>query len=517
MIEYEDKILLDEILVNCRHSVEVMAKTFFPERFYAPFSSIHRRIFDIVDDKSTRKSVVAAPRGFGKTSIVGLALAAQAILFRTAKFIVYVSNSATVAEMQTENLKTELLANTDIRKLFPDIRADKYEGVDEQFSKKAWVANGETLVLPRGSGQQVRGLLFRDSRPDLIIVDDLEDKETIGSEEVRAKRKEWFFSDLCKSVSQFGGSQSAAWRIVYIDTLKHELSLLAELLELPDWKSLRLSVCSDGFESLAPEFISTADIQQMVQEHRDAGTLDLFYSEYMNMAIAKEDATFRPEYFQHYNETDDDFLERMKSGHIESIVIGDPAKVAKMHSADSAVVGWGLDLDSNDMYVRDIRAGKMHPDEFYDAALDMAISLGARAIGLEVTSLNEFIVYPFKTRMLQRGLNFELIELKARAGTGEYAGKGKGKSGRIAALAPFYRKGQIKHNRRVCGVLETQLLSFPRSKRWDVMDAAAYVVEMMEMGGRYFSYKNAAQTPEDIEKEYAELEYDTPLDGWQVI
>jgi hypothetical protein len=119
--------------------------------------------------------------------------------------------------------------------------------------------------------------------------------------------------------------------------------------------------------------------------------------------------------------------------------------------------------------------------------------------------------------MLQRGLNFELIELKARAGTGEYAGKGKGKSGRIAALAPFYRKGQIKHNRRVCGVLETQLLSFPRSKRWDVMDAAAYVVEMMEMGGRYFSYKNAAQTPEDIEKEYAELEYDTPLDGWQVI
>jgi len=85
------------------------AKTFFPERFELPFAEeVHGKIFDLIDGPAN-KVAIAAPRGWGKTSIVALALMARYIIFRLCPFIVYINKSETAAIMQTENLKRELL------------------------------------------------------------------------------------------------------------------------------------------------------------------------------------------------------------------------------------------------------------------------------------------------------------------------------------------------------------------------------------------------------------------------
>jgi len=130
--------------------------------------------------------------------------------------------------------------------------------------------------------------------------------------------------------------------------------------------------------------------------------------------------------------------------------------------------------------------------------------------GVEVTSLNEFIVQPIKNEMMKRGQMMELIELKARGQAGR---AGKGKEDRIAALVPYYRQGYIFHNEACCGGLEAQLLSFPRSKLWDIMDATAYVVEMLELGNRYFEPPDF----EDSEDEYKELyeECEPTTEDWR--
>jgi hypothetical protein len=515
MIDRELTDELKDVLVECFDDTAKFAKYFFPDRFSAPFSNLHNEIFKLIDGRDKRV-VIAAPRGLGKTSIVGLALAAKAILFRQAHFIVYVSNSATSAEAQTENLKRELLSNKMIRRVFGDIRITPNEDLDEQFSRKAWVAYGDCMILPRGSGQQVRGSLFKNYRPDLIIIDDLEDTETIENEIIRKSRKEWFFGDLLKCVS----TTSIDWRIVYIDTLKHQDALLQELLDLKAWGSTRLSICDDNYKSLAPSFVSDEQIAEEVEDHRSSGTLDVFYRERRNIAISTEDASFRADYFKYYEESDNWF----RDVKLENVVLIDPAKTAKLSSADSAIVGWGFDPVGGRLFVRDIVAGKLHPEQLYDEALKMAVRLNARVVGIEVTSLNEFVTYPFRTAMLQRGANFELIELKARGGSGQYAQGGRGKEGRIAALVPFYRQGQVYHNKACCGMLETQLLGFPRSKRWDVMDAAAYIVEILDMGLRYFD------RPEDVspngepwkdnEHEYVDMYGDErlePLGSWQTM
>ena len=504
-----------DILYQCSISTRMTAKTFFPERFWAPFAeNIHGEIFQRVDN-NRNKVVMAAPRGWGKTSIVALALMARYIMFRLCPFIVYINKSETSAIMQTENLKRELMSNKTIRAFFGPVktRLAKDNEIEEQFSKKAWVAY-DSFILPRGAGQQVRGVLFKNDRPGLIVIDDLEDKKKVMNPDLRAELKTWLYADVLEAVPQLHMN----WKVIYIDTLKHEDALLQHLLGSSDWDGIRLESCDDNLKSAAPHFVPDSVISAKWDAAVEAGETDTFYQEHRNLPISSKDSAFRSDYFRYYNlppekhgsERDIKLLdaEVQLDQNIETVVILDPAKTVKIHSAESARVGIGIDLNNSRLFIRDIISAKMYPDEIYDNLFGMARMLGAKVIGVEDTSLNEFIRQPLKNEMFKRGSFYELIWLKARGGTK--------KELRVRELVPYYRGGYIYHNASCSTIrrLEQQLLMFPRSALWDIMDAEAYVIEMLELGERYFSPRD---NPEDSEAEYKELTYEEPVSNWRQV
>jgi len=505
-----------DILDLCAVSTRMTAKTFFPERFYLPFAEqIHEEIFKLIDGPD-QKVAIAAPRGWGKTSVVGLALMARWILFRHAGFICYINKSHDAASLQTENLRREMVTNRAVRHFFGDFKqrdVNKSE-FDEVFSKKAWVAF-DTLIWPRGAGQQVRGVLFKNDRPGLIVIDDLEDPDRIENDDIRKGWYEWLYADVIKAVPRIG-PHVKDYKIVYIDTLKHEDSVLQKLLESPEWKSVRLEACDDDFKSTAPDFMSDEEIMKEWNEHVAAGQTDVFFRELRNLPISTKDAAFRQDYFKYYNlplehrKAEDDLQKTdadiQQDRNIETVVLLDPAKTVKIHSAESAIIGVGIDLNNARLYIRDAISEKMYPDEIYDAMFGMGIRLDAKVLGIEETSLNEFIKQPIKNEMFRRGSFFELIWLKARGGMK--------KELRVKELVPYYRGGYIYHNASCVTMakLEQQLLMFPRSRLWDLMDCLAYIIEMLELGERYFSPK---EDPGDVEAEYKELEYDEPISNWR--
>lgn len=479
------------ILQRCVLSTGTFAKTLFPENFTRPFISLHNEIFKLIDDPKLQKVAIAAPRGWGKTSVVNLAYPAKKILFQEKNFIVPVSCTATQAIMQGENLKRELLTNQRIQYFFGNLRSDS-------FAKDSWITASDIMVLPRGAGQQVRGILFHGSRPDLFIVDDLEDSEAVKSDEQRKKLKEWFFADLLNSVDK----SKKDWKIVVIGTILHEDSLLNNLLEDPTWATLKIELCDDNYHSNWPDFMSDDDIRAMAESYAAQGLLHVFAMEFRNTVIPG-DAPFQQKFFKYYSERK---KKLNKERSVESIVIVDPAKTANMSSAYSAIVGLGVNTGANLIYVRDIINERLHPEEIYEQSFEMCKRLNARVLGVEVTGLNEFVTYPFQTWITKNGLNVEFVELKARGGRAAVA-----KEDRVKALVPFYRRGLILHNEDggICSPLENQLISFPRSKYWDVMDATAYVVEMLELGERFFS------PMEDVADDYGEDDEDKFLD-WRI-
>jgi|ADurb_Ile_03_Slu_FD_contig_121_94962_length_10970_multi_4_in_0_out_0_6 hypothetical protein len=489
---------IKEIMAQCCLSTKMTAISLFPDRFYLPFSPMHELIFDLLDDDGKQQVAIAAPRGFGKTSIIQLAYPAKRMLFREKKFIVPVSSTATHAIMQAENLKRELQANRAIKKIFGPVKARNLD-YETAFSKEMWETSYGTTVLPRGSGQQVRGIIVGNSRPDLIIVDDLEDPEHIDSEDYRTKTKEWFFADLCNAVNR----SSDKWKIIFIGTVLHQDSLLINLLEDPAWASVRLELFDDNYKSNWPEFLPDNKVLAMVEDFRRRGLLDTLFREYKNLPISKEDAAFRQEMFKPYDDSRD------MNRKIETVIIIDPAKTVKLWSAESAIIAVGIDVVKHHVYVREVLAEKLHPNQLYEEAFNMADRYGARVIGLEVTSLNEFITYPFKNEMIKRGRFYELVELKPR----------EKKENRIKALVPFYRAGYVFHSRST-GItqLEEQLLTFPKCKRWDAIDALAYIVEMLEMGDRFFvSDKSDDEVDESEYEELYDPEDVKPIGDWRVV
>jgi len=463
---YDREVIVDR-LSKLKCDKAELYRYLFPDMFRIPFSDIHADMFSLLK-KPGKKKILLAPRGIGKTSFAK-ALCMEAILFAEKKFIVYIGSSTTLAEMQTENIKHMLLGSKELKDMFGDVRIDTGEatGIDSEFSRRAWVAFGRTMILPRGCGQRVRGINWRNRRPDLIIFDDIEDRKLIRSEDNRAENLKWLHGDVLQSVSYADNN----FDIVYIDTLKHQDALVVGLMEMLGWASIKLEICGDDYKSKAPSFMSDDQIQELVESYQEAGQLDVFFQEFRNIPISPVTASFKREYFKYFGEDD------IKNPFLETVILVDPARSVTPQAAESAIVGVSVDIQANKIFVRDVVAGKMYPDDMYDEIFSMALRLNAHVIGIEVTGLSEFITYPFKNEIVRRGASVELVELNAR---------GK-KEERIAALIPLYRRGLIYHEKASTHQLEQQLLSFPLSKRFDIMDALAYVVEMFDVGGRFFT------------------------------
>jgi hypothetical protein len=487
---------------------DLLASCYGPERFFRPFDKeMHGRIFDLLDNSDNPLKAIAAPRGTGKTSIINLLLPAKSILFQEYNYIVPVSCTSDLAMQQSENLKSELMANEMIVSLYGELASDN-------FSKKQWVIDIDgnvTCVMPRGAGQQIRGLLYRNSRPNLILVDDLEDPEKMDSEEQRAKKKEWFYADLLNCVDRGVGGD---WQVIMLGTILHQDSLLVDVLENKDWDTVTLELCDDDLNSYCPNFMPTSKVKELYEEYESAGKVDTFFREYKNDPVPRgEHATFPQSVFRHYEPEEIDLNHHRN---VENVVVVDPAKTANIRSADTAIVGWGINLKENAVYVRDIDHGKMHFDEIIDRTISMVQRVNANVLGIEVTSLHEFITHPIKNELIRRGVHVEVIELHARGGDNE-----RGKVKRIRSLAPYYRQGQIFHNPHSCKVLERQLMSFPVSKYWDVMDAFGYMPEILEIGERFMQpYDGEDETAETVELEYRELElegYDMPLYDFNIV
>lgn len=507
---------LAEILAECKGSRKKFLTAFFPNRFELPFSSkIHDPLFEVLDDPSVTRLVIKAPRGCGKTSLVKLGEGAYNICYGEIDFCFYVSDTHNFAVEQTEDIKYELTSNGLVKSVFGEFKSGRW-------SKDSWVTKPTKaspygiMIVPRGSGSQVRGWNFRGLRPNSIIIDDYENSESVRNPDQRRKLLEWLYSDLFESVD------TAKWnRIILIGTLLHEDAALEHVIEDSKFTALELSACTSNFVSNWEEKWSTKEIKEEIAAKKQAGLAGLFYREKMGVPVPLEEAMFSSDNIRYYNsmEKNDRTLDLSdadlaKDHKLDNVVLLDPAKTAEIYSCYTGLIGCAVDRDKSRIYVRDVKKLRVLPDEMYYETFEMAKRLNALTIGYEHTSLNEFITQPITNYMMQRGKIYHLEALEARGH----------KEDRIASLLSYFRNGQIYFNYEVAHPLIEQLLSYPYSREWDLMDAFAYIVILLEKGGKYFlplmEGNDSYDSKKTVNEEYNDLLLDDfsnrPLRDWRM-
>ncbi|MCX5656717.1 MAG: hypothetical protein NTZ48_00540 [Candidatus Omnitrophica bacterium] len=205
------------------------AKYYMPHYLKLNPSKSHHEIYDLLADIMARRDkrlAIAAPRGFGKSTLITLFYIIYAICYCRERFIVILSDTASQAEQILENIKKELTENEKIRMDFPEVFEKDGRPKPPRWRQDQIETLNGVKVFALGSGQKIRGRKFGKDRPTLVIADDIETSDNVSSEQARSKIKEWF----TKSVLMVGDDNT---NFIFLGTLYHPLCLLREYLN-PD-------------------------------------------------------------------------------------------------------------------------------------------------------------------------------------------------------------------------------------------------------------------------------------------
>jgi hypothetical protein len=229
-VEALDQAGRDERVAGARRDFHFFRRTYLPHYYRIEERSdlqewLERIYHRIVTEPRGLKFAAAAPRGFGKSTDVALAFLLWVIVFHLKHFITLFSDAVELTEVHIEALKAELEENPRLRQDFPDAC-----GVGPVWKVGDIVTAGGVRVKGYGSGKRVRGVKHGTHRPDLAVIDDLENDENVRSPRQRDKLEEW----LDSAVDNLGGVEGDL-DIVYIGTVLHRDSVLARKLKLAFW------------------------------------------------------------------------------------------------------------------------------------------------------------------------------------------------------------------------------------------------------------------------------------------
>ena len=126
-----------------------------------------------------------------------------------------------------EAIKAELEFNPRLLCDFPEA-----SGQGRVWQAATIVTANDAKVQVAGSGKKLRGLRHGPYRPDLCVLDDIENDEQVRNPDQRDKLQSW----LSKTVLPLGGA-GAKFDVIYIGTLLHYDSVLNRTLSNPLWRA----------------------------------------------------------------------------------------------------------------------------------------------------------------------------------------------------------------------------------------------------------------------------------------
>ena len=177
-------------------------------------------------------------------------------------FTLLISDSSEQAEGFLDNIRVEFEENPAIIEDFGFLPGKVWRG-------NVLVTKSNIKLEAIGSGKKIRGRKHRNWRPDLIILDDVENDENVRTPDQRGKLDNWFK----KAVSKAGDDYTD---IIYIGTLLHYDSLLANTLKNPAYRAIKYKAVISFSEADALWQQWTEIYTDLANDDREREALEFF-------------------------------------------------------------------------------------------------------------------------------------------------------------------------------------------------------------------------------------------------
>lgn len=420
---------------------------------------------------------IAAPRESAKSTVLGFVYPFHGIDFQKYRFIVIVQNTFSKASRTLENIKKEIRDNPKLDKDFKVTLTKDSEG-DSIFRH----TNGfETRVLCKGAEQigSLRGERFGAYRPDLFILDDIEDDEMVKNNERREDLRK-LFDEVIVPAGEWGKTQ-----YIVIGTILHDDSLLARLVSdnnYPQFTKLlyRARNEENGQQtSLWPERWSVEELNRMERLNPIS-----FAKERQNDPVAGSVQRFHKSDFRYWRVVDNQIHLLNKDETVyckyrwEDCIAAIAVDLAweEKRDADYSVIMPGLLTPNSEILIdKYICKQGMREDEFIETVFSMvdrysSLTKSPVPLGTEKAKLEKVMIHLLRKEERKRN---KFIWKKTLMWDSD-------KLTRIETrLIPRYKENVIYHRVNM-GDLEYQLMRFPNGTHDDLCDSVQGLVQILQ-------------------------------------
>lgn len=248
---------------------------FFPYYFphYAKSESADFQIEEahIIRDNPHIRAVEEWGRGHSKSVTFDIGVPMWLKALGMIKVMVLVGKSEDNADTLLADVQAEMLAN------------ERYKAdFGEQYSAGSWedgefVTRDGCAFFARGRGQSPRGLRHRETRPDYIVIDDLDDDELVQNEDRVRKMVDWILEAL------FGAMDMGRGRFIMVGNRIHKKSVLAHMAERPGLHHRVVNTLDENGNPTWHQKYTRADVEAV----REVQGERRFQKEYMNNPITE--------------------------------------------------------------------------------------------------------------------------------------------------------------------------------------------------------------------------------------
>lgn len=195
---------------------------------------LHRWCYDnlprMVKLKTGVSVAIAAPRGEAKSTYLMIFLL-YCVCYNLKHYILFIQDVYEQAAIMLESIKAELEYNQRLKADFPEVF-----GKSGVWKEGVIVTRNNIKIHARGAGSKIRGLKHGAYRPDMVILDDMENDEMVKNPTNRDNLEKW----LNAAVDNVGEA-GAKIDIFYIGTILHYDSVLNRTLHNMMWQHVIFS------------------------------------------------------------------------------------------------------------------------------------------------------------------------------------------------------------------------------------------------------------------------------------
>lgn len=376
--------------------------------------------------RGTRHEAIEGYRESAKGQYVLRAFPLHRLLFpvKSESYIVLVKANQKLAENKLIEIEDEYSTNPIINANCEDIKVKS----GKVFSVDVRDINGEIVnvrVEAYGKGATIRGLSNLDRRPNIIIIDDPQDKEDARSETVLESDWNWFLSDVkflakvCR-IFLIGNNMGEKCIIEMVRKFAKELGFnfrrvpVMNVHQVPSWPSRN----------------TTAEILKEREAYRAIGKLDIWLQEKLCLSVDEETKVFKKGWRGYYAAGNKYNI----AGDSSIYITLDPASSKEKSACYRAFVINAVSPD-NLWYILDVPFGFWDSVELIDKLFEIVQKWRPIKVGIE-KGIYQQVVEPFIDKeMTRRNIYFEIVPL-------EHAKEGS-KLERIKMLAPRFKTGTI--------------------------------------------------------------------------